>query len=105
MQLTPADEHDRPATNSLRVQVDGQTVELEAGGIVRLEPGMSVCIPPRTIHQFWAEEGKGITVSAEVSSVCDDLEDNYFLDPARRFPTLIKDKPRRYHLCHEYPQI
>lgn len=105
VQLTPADDDNRPGTGHLRVQVDGQTVEIEAGGIIRLEPGQSVCILPRTIHQFWAEEGKGITVSAEVSSVCDDLEDNYFLGSASRFPQIVEDEPRGYYLCHEYPQL
>lgn len=104
VQLTKADLDDRPSVEPLRVQVDGQTVLLEPGGIVRLEPGQSVCIPPRTIHQFWGEEGSGLTVSSEVSSVCDDLTDNFFLvDYASRFPQKVEDEPRRYYLCHEYP--
>ena len=68
-----------------------------------LRPGMSVCIPPRTIHQFWGEEGTGLTVSSEVSSVCDDWSDNFFLEPAERFPKLVEDAPRTHYLCHEYP--
>lgn len=103
VQLTPTNPDNTPGHDPLTVKVDGEAVTLPSGGIVRLEPGMSVCIPPRTIHQFWGEEGTGITVSAEVSSVCDDLEDNYFLDPAQRFPVLVEDEPRRYYLCHEYP--
>ena len=32
---------------------------IASGETVRLRPGESVCIPPRTIHQFWGEEGTG----------------------------------------------
>lgn len=74
-------------------------------------PGQSVCIPPRTIHQFWGEEdtgfridGVGYTVSGEVSSVCDDLKDNFFFDNRTRFPPIDEDEPRRHYLCHEYPR-
>jgi D-lyxose ketol-isomerase len=87
----------------LTVAVDGTARTIAAGEIVRLQPGMSICIPPRTIHQFWGEEGRGATVSAEVSSVCDDWNDNFFLEPAERFPGIVEDEPRRYYLCHEYP--
>ncbi len=103
VQLTPTNPDNTPSDQPLTVAVDGETVQLQAGGIVRLKPGMSVCIPPRTIHQFWAEEGQGITVSAEVSSVCDDLEDNHFLDTAERFPAIDEDEAREYYLCGEYP--
>lgn len=92
------------------VQVDGLTRELEPGGIVRLEPGQSICLPPYLIHQFWGEEGTGIevagtqyTVSGEVSSVCDDWNDNCFLDTVERFPAIEEDEPRRHYLCNEYP--
>ena len=105
VQLTPTNPDNTPGDQSLIVKVDGEAAELEAGGIIRLEPGMSICIPPRTIHQFWAEEGQGVTVSAEISSVCDDLEDNYFLDPAQRFPEIVEDEPQKYYLCGEYPQV
>ncbi len=64
---------------------------------------MSVCITPRTIHQFWGEEGTGLTVSSEISSVCDDWNDNAFLQPACRFPQVLEDEPRRHWLCNEYP--
>jgi D-lyxose ketol-isomerase len=103
VQLTAVDDSNRPRTKPLRVQLDAQSVMLEPGGIIKLEPGQSLCIPPRTIHQFWAEEGSGVTVSSEVSSLCDDLEDNYFLDPTARFPEIEPDEPPRHYLCHEYP--
>lgn len=91
----------RTAGETLRIQIDGQTVELEPEGRVHLKPGQRICIPPFTIHQFWGEGGLG--VSSEVSSVCNDVDDNFFLEPAERFPPIIEDTPRRHYLCHEYP--
>jgi D-lyxose ketol-isomerase len=102
IQLTSVNTANHPSGTPLKIQVDGQTIELEDKGMIRLHPGESVCIPPRTIHQFWGEPGSGITISSEVSSVCDDLEDNYFLEPMSRFPELDEDEPPRYCLCHEY---
>lgn len=105
VQLTASDEEGQPApSRSLKVQVDGITRSVPGGGIVRLEPGQSLCIQPGTIHQFWGEPGTGMTVSGEVSSVCDDHTDNAFIGAYRRFPTIIEDEPRRRLLCNEYPE-
>ena len=46
-----------------------------------------------------------VAVGFEVSSVCDDLQDNGFLEPARRFPEIDEDEPSRYYLCSEYPEV
>lgn len=101
VQLRSAEPDGTPSDHALQVSVDGVSRTIAAGETIRLVPGMSVCIPPRTIHQFWGEGG--ITVSAEVSSVCDDWSDNVFLEPAERFPRIEEDAPRSYYLCHEYP--
>ena len=92
------------------MQLDGVTRAVKPGDVLRLEPGQSLCIPPRTIHQFWGEEGMGIrigngryTVSGEVSRVCDDWNDNCWLDPCERFARIENDEPPRHHLVHEYP--
>lgn len=92
------------------VQIDGHTQHIPAGTIVRLEPGQSICLPPRLIHQFWGEDGCGIkmngifySVSGEISTVCDDWNDNCFLDPCERFPAIEEDEPPIHYLCHEYP--
>jgi len=111
VQLTPITPDGGPAAHAHTIVVDGLSRTLGAGETVRLRPGQSLCIPPRTIHQFWGEEGTGYridgmgyTVSGEVSSVCDDWNDNVFLAAnSSRFPQLAEDEPRRYHLCHEYP--
>jgi len=92
------------------IAVDGVTRAHQAGELVRLKPGESLNIPPRTIHQFWGEQGTGIkingkryTVSGEVSRVCDDWEDNCWLEPCERFCTIEEDEPAHHHLVHEYP--
>ena len=104
LQLDRADESGRRSGESFRLKVDGRAVTVEPGGIVRLGPGESICLPPRTIHQFWGEEGKGMSISREVSSVCDDLADNCFLEPRERFPEIEEDEPPVHLLCSEYPR-
>lgn len=112
VQLTRADADGLPSREVFSIQVDGCSKRLSPGEIIRLTPGMSVNIPPGTIHQFWGEEGTGYpmegdryTLSSEISSVCDDLNDNFFLTDyaVARFPEIIEDEQRRYYLCHEYP--
>ena len=111
IQLEPAGDDEKRSGKSMTVKVDGITREIPPAGIIRLEPGMSLTIPPRTIHQFWAEEGTGWahdgkrwSLSREISSVCDDRNDNFFIDvPGIRFPEIVEDEPPRFTLCHEYP--
>jgi D-lyxose ketol-isomerase len=111
VQLTKADPDGNPSNESFPVQVDGCTRRLNPGGIIRLQPGESLTIHPRTIHQFWGEEGTGwqfegvgYTLSSEISSVCDDWNDNVFLvDYGVRFPEIEEDEPRTCFLCNEYP--
>lgn len=96
---------------SITASVDGISRTFAAGAQIRLTPGESVAIPPRTFHQFWAEEGTGLridgvgyTVSGEVSSVCDDYNDNCFIDKwSARYPTILEDVAREGYLCNEYP--
>lgn len=113
VQLCKADEQGQRSSDNFTIQIDGKTTQLHPDSIIRLKPGMSVCIPPRTIHQFWGEEGTGYkingtgyTLSSEISSVCDDWNDNVFLiDYGVRFPEIEEDIERKYYLCHEYPPI
>ncbi|MDP0497397.1 MAG: D-lyxose/D-mannose family sugar isomerase [Verrucomicrobiota bacterium JB024] len=97
---------------SITASIDGTRRIIKAGSEIRLEPGESISIPASTFHQFWAEEGTGVridgigyTVSGEVSTVCDDYSDNYFIDEwSTRFPKIIEDEPRVRYLCNEYPR-
>jgi D-lyxose ketol-isomerase len=109
--LHPVGADGLPAGGPMSAQTDGVCRRFQAGEPIRLGPGESLSIPPRTFHQFWAEEGTGIavggvryTLSREVSSICDDWHDNVFIDPwAQRFPAIAEDEPRACYLCHEYP--
>lgn len=112
VQLTPTEPDGSPRSGHFSVTVDGVSRTISAGEQIRLTPGQSLCIPPRIIHQFWGEEGTGFvidgigyTVSGEISSVCDDWNDNVFLEAsAIRFPAIVEDEPRRWYLCQEYPR-
>jgi D-lyxose ketol-isomerase len=103
LQLCGVTPDNLPSGESFFIQKNGRTVRLEAQEKVYLAPGESLCIPPRTIHQFWGEANGSLTCSGEISSVCDDWNDNYFFEPMCRFPEIEEDEPRRFYLCHEYP--
>jgi D-lyxose ketol-isomerase len=94
----------RPSDDAFSLSISGIRQEFSPGEIIRIEPGESICLPPRTFHQFWGEEGTGSSVSGEVSSVCDDRTDNYFLEKFERFPPIEEDEPPRVLLCSEYPK-
>jgi hypothetical protein len=103
IKLWKAGDDNRPSDEIFSLAVSGVRREIKPGDIVRLEPGESICLPPRIFHQFWGEEGTGLTMSGEVSSVCDDRTDNYFLEKRERFPETIEDEPARFLRCNEYP--
>jgi len=110
IQLFKATPDGQCSDEKFTMQVDGVTRAVKAGDILRLEPGQSLCIPPRTVHQFWGEPGTGVpigggryTVSGEVSRVCDDWNDNCWLEPCERYCKFEEDEPRRHYLVHEYP--
>ena len=79
------------SSSPVTVSLDGVVTQLEAGGIVTLEPGMSITLPTRLYHKFWAEGGRALV--GEVSTVNDDKSDNKFLSPQGRFPTIEEDEP------------
>lgn len=112
VQLTKATASGGYSDEPFGIQVNGGTRLLHPAEIVRLAPGDSLAIPPGTIHQFWAEEGTGwefegrrYSLSSEISSVCDDWNDNVFFEEwAARFPEVIEDVPATRFLCSEYPK-
>lgn len=100
VQLWNATDADQLAETPVRVNTDGVTREIEAGGILALAPGESVTLPPRLYHKFW---GRGSTVLVgEVSCVNDDRTDNFFFKKAGRFPRIEEDAPPSHLLVSDY---
>ena len=93
-----------PSDEPLVLSISGFTRQVSPGSTLRIEPGESICLPPKTFHQFWGEAGTGPSMSGEVSSVCSDKTDNYFLERRERFPAVDEDEPARHVLCSEYPR-
>jgi D-lyxose ketol-isomerase len=86
----------------VQVSVDGVRRTVPARGRVSLGPGESITLYQGLAHTFYAEKGR--TLVGEVSSVNDDETDNYFIQPAGRFPAIDEDEDPLYLLCTEYPE-
>lgn len=101
LELFNADETgeiDREA--GVRVLSDGQWVEMDAGGHLRLKAGESVTLSPTTWHAFWSEGGD--CVIQEVSTVNDDRTDNIFAQPIGRFSNVEEDEDPIHLLVSDY---
>lgn len=83
--------------------LDGRTQTVAAGGVVLLSPGESITLFPGTYHAFWGDGG-GVVVG-EVSSVNDDLTDNFFAEPLARFSTIEEDADPYRLLVTDYPRL
>ena len=73
--------------SKVTLPVDGQMRTLNAGGLLKLEPGESVTLHPNIWHAFWGE--KGDVLIGEVSTVNDDSTDNIFEADIARFSSII----------------
>ncbi len=109
LELSGSDAAGLPDKKPLTVAVDGVRRTIDSGSRVKLKPGQSICLNPGTIHQFWGEGGDGIIidgvmygVSGEVSSTCDDRNDNVFIHGGNRFPGIEEDAVQTVVLCNEY---
>jgi D-lyxose ketol-isomerase len=87
----------------LVVSVDGIATKVKAGGLVKLQPGESITLPPYCYHRFYAVKGSGRVLGGEVSRVNDDSGDNRFYEPMPRYPAVEEDEAPLYLLCNEYP--
>ncbi len=85
------------------LHLDGVTVTVPAGTQIKLEPGMSITIPPYLYHDFSVDEGFGPVLLGEVSQCNDDESDNRFNPPVGRFPIIDEDEEPYRLLCNEYP--
>ena len=90
------------ADSPVWVSVDGRRYQVEAGAIIRLQPGESITLPAYLYHEFWAAPGTGPSLVGEVSKVNDDHHDNFFLGQVGRFPDIEEDEPPLHLLCTEY---
>ena len=100
LQLWKANIKEEKTSDSFTVQIDGITRKIEAGEIIRLNPGESITLEPYIYHQFWAE--KKTCIIGEVSKVNDDSNDNRFYEPLGRYPKIEEDESALFLLCTEY---
>lgn len=105
VQLYNSTEDEKLADTDVHVSVDGRNYTAPAGTIIRLTPGESITLFPKTYHKFWGEKGKGTVLVGEVSKVNDDRVDNRFLQKEGRFPEIEEDEPPLYLLVTDYPNI
>jgi D-lyxose ketol-isomerase len=87
----------------ITVSVDGVSKTVKMGGIIVLEPGESITLEPYQYHQFRALESAVLV--GEVSTVNDDANDNFFLEPVGRFPEIEEDELPYRLLCNEYSKF
>jgi hypothetical protein len=85
------------------VPVDGVIRKLQAGGLLKLDPGESVTLLPGVWHAFWGE-GKDVLIG-EVSTVNDDVTDNWFREKIGRFSSIEEDVSPSHLLVSDYPQF
>jgi hypothetical protein len=102
MELYKATDNNELSDEPVTLKVDGRERTVEAGGIIKLTPGESVCLEPKVFHRFYGEEGKGRVLTGEVSAVNDDTGDNYFYDEVGRFPDIEEDEAPLHLLASEY---
>lgn len=89
----------------VHVDLDGIPHVFAPGEEIHILPGNSITLRPFIYHLFWAKEGTGDLVCGEVSSINDDLTDNYNAEEISRFSKVIEDEAILHPLCNEYHRI
>lgn len=79
---------------------DGSPRTMEAGGLLKLDPGESVTLMPGDWHAFWGEGGD--VLIGEVSTVNDDRTDNVFEMDIGRFANVEEDVAPQHLLVSDY---
>lgn len=92
-------------SSKVDVDLDGIHHRVTPNHPLRLGKGESVTLRPYMYHMFWAEAGSGDLVCGEVSSINDDLTDNYNAEPVSRFSAIEEDAEILHPLCNEYEQV
>lgn len=88
--------------SEVSVPVDGIMRRVDAGGLLKLDPGESVTLHPNIWHAFW---GEGDVLIGEVSTVNDDRTDNIFEADIGRFATVEEDEAPVHLLVSDYDQF
>lgn len=101
IQVFNATPDDRLAETPVVISLDGVEHSLSAGTTIELRPGESISLPTRLYHKFWAVGGRVLV--GEVSMVNDDHQDNCFLEPIGRFPSIEEDETPLHLLVGDYP--
>lgn len=101
LQLWNSDGQGEKADTPVSVSIDGVRRTLEAGGVVSLAPGESICLTRGLYHRFW---GEGKVLVGEVSQVNDDFSDNRFYEDVGRFPSIDEDEAPWRLLVSDYAE-
>lgn len=102
IELYSSTKDEKLSDQPLKVKIDGITRTVMPGGKVVLTPGESICLEPYIYHRFYGEQGKGLVLVGEVSSVNDDTCDNRFLEPQGRFPAIDENEAPVHLLATDY---
>lgn len=98
--FAPDEKGDIHPMNPVTVPVDGQMRTVQAGGLLKLDPGESVTLLPGVWHAFWGE-GADVLIG-EVSTVNDDETDNIFREEIPRFASVEEDISPNHLLVSDY---
>jgi len=88
IQLYNSDENGELKKGKVNISIDGRNFKEDAGIVLKLSPGESICLPQGQYHKFWGEKWTGKVLVGEVSMVNDDKTDNHFLEQNGRFPEI-----------------
>jgi D-lyxose ketol-isomerase len=91
--------------SKVTIYIDSMKYIVKPGEEILLNPGQGVTITPNLYHLFSAAKGYGSVVCGEVSSINDDLTDNYFAENVSRFSKIEEDEEVKYILCNEYERF
>lgn len=91
--------------SQVSVDLDGIQHQVTPGETIYIQPGHSITLRPFMYHLFWAQKGAGDLICGEVSSINDDLTDNYNAEPIHRFSTIEEDQEIHHPLCNEYNKL
>ena len=105
IELYNSDAGNRLADTPVSVKTDGVERGVEPGGKIILTPGESISLEQGVYHRFYGEQGHGRVLVGEVSSVNDDTSDNFFYEPAGRFPSIEEDEEPLHLLVSDYSKF